>query len=215
MAGLFGQGWRLPPPYETIADEQAQYMGGTPYSTPGYGAGTPGVAERSTPTRTGMFGNVLGSQPQKQGGFNAPGGWAQKLGSLGELLLTAGGSPLGPALMQQRQQGIQNQREDARLRWQQQREDARLNKPITPSNAAKMAAEIGLQPGTKQYADFIRRYAFKPTILQIPNAAGGIDYSEYDPSGADTPAPMQPGHVEDGYRFNGGDPADPNSWSKM
>lgn len=76
---------------------------------------------------------------------------------------------------------------------QQQQEDDRWNKRFnlqsslkstpTPSTASKMAAEIGLKPGTPQYQDFIRRYAFKPTILSIGNAMGGEDRVEYDPSG--------------------------------
>jgi hypothetical protein len=114
------------------------------------------------------------------------------------------------------QQKRRDEREDKRYDLAVQRLEAQQNKPPTPSNAAKMATEMGLQPGTPEYVAFIRRYAFKPTILQVPNMQGGTDFTEYDPSGGSEPhASVQPGHVEDGYRFNGGDPADPNSWSKM
>jgi hypothetical protein len=34
-------------------------------------------------------------------------------------------------------------------------------------------------------------------------------------AGAPAGATPQPGHVEDGYRFKGGNPADPNAWEKL
>lgn len=75
--------------------------------------------------------------------------------------------------------------------------------------------------------------AFKPQAEQeklIPYQAGG-GVLRYDPrtqqtqqlvlpndgsqpAGAPAGAP-QPGHVEDGYRFKGGNPADPNAWEKV
>lgn len=48
--------------------------------------------------------------PQEQPhGFNAPGGWADKLGGLGALLLSAGGNPAGPQMFDQMQQRRQQQ----------------------------------------------------------------------------------------------------------
>jgi hypothetical protein len=41
-----------------------------------------------------------------------------------------------------------------------------------------------------------------------------MDPDRIAPSQASNGAP-QPGHVEDGYRFNGGDPGDQRNWTKI
>lgn len=68
---------------------------------------------------TGMFG-------AQKPGFNDPGGWGDKLGQLGALLLSYGGNPAGAALMQDR---MAQRREN----FAQQRLEAQMNRPVVQS----------------------------------------------------------------------------------
>ncbi len=194
------------------------------YRTPGIGDGLPGVNQQMGD----MFGAVFPSQAQNRmpmvdipqqtkgpGFFGKGGGWRNVLGAIADGLAVAGGGRgvYAPMMEQRRQEQMLAEQEQRK--FEQAKVLAGMRGPQM-SSAARMAQEMGLTPGTPEYQQFIRRYAFKPTILQIPNAEGGTDYTEYDPSGGvPQQGGMQPGHVEDGYRFNGGDPADPNNWSKM
>ncbi|WP_203309761.1 hypothetical protein [Sphingomonas beigongshangi] len=67
----------------------------------------------------GMFG-------AQKPGFNEAGGWGDKLGQLGALLLSYGGNPAGAALMQDR---MQQRREDIA----QKRLDMQMNRPVVQS----------------------------------------------------------------------------------
>jgi hypothetical protein len=69
--------------------------------------------------------------------------WAGKAGQLGARLLSAGGSPLGAQLMQQRQQGIDNDRADARQRWLMEREERHANKPQVVNTGDGGIAMVG------------------------------------------------------------------------
>lgn len=120
-------------------------------------------------------------------GFFGKGGMGSKLGvgilgGIADGVARWGGAQPGYA------NGIQQQREEERFRQKleaerQMRLATMQSRAEQPTNAGRMALEAGLQQGTPQYQEFVRRYAFKPTILQIPNAQGGTDYTEYDQSG--------------------------------
>lgn len=87
------------------------------------------------------------------------------------------------------------------------------------SGAGKQAMDMGYRPGTEQFNTIVRQLIeaemAKPytgsqgeTRLYTPQIGGGGQVQ----GGASPPAP---GAVEDGYRFKGGDPADPASWEPV
>lgn len=105
---------------------------------PGIGSGAPPLAPMAQqPPSLGMGYQAPAPQPH---GFNAPGGWADKLGGIGALLLSAGGNPAGPQMFQQidqrRQQQLLQQQyqrhlQDTRDTWLQQQQWERENpKPV-------------------------------------------------------------------------------------
>lgn len=181
MAAMFGGGLNrtMPngmalPEYDDIAEEQAGHMG-----APGamFGAG-PRIAAHE------MLHQQSPAPAKKPGLFGRGGnGWAA-LGILGDALTRQ--PVFAQSMMQQRE------RERDQAEWQRRFMLQQMSKQPDRSNAAKMAAEIGLEPGTPQYGEFIKRYAFKPTILQVPNMQGGTDFTEYDPSGVGEAAPAGP-----------------------
>jgi len=64
-----------------------------------------------------------------------------------------------------------------------------------------------------QFRGLAGRYGLNPDDI-IPNI---VELKTAKPPGSATPpkAAPKPGDVEDGYRYKGGDPADPNSWEKV
>lgn len=167
--------------------------------------GTPGIGDGALPHDPRI---PAALEPRGIGGMFGGGKLATILGVLGDSLTRQ--PTYTNHLLQQRQQEQEDARWEKRLGLKAALE---AQQPPTPSTAAKMAAEIGLQPGTPQWQQFIRRYAFSPKLVAVGNAQGGEDQVEYDPSGMGDG--VAPGTIEDGYRFNGGDPSDPNSWSKL
>lgn len=154
------------------------------------------------PTLNTGVGKVSNS-PFRQGGK----GW-QVLGVIGDALQVAGGGRATYADAQRWWQEQEAEREKTKAALQ-----ARMSQP---SNAARMAMEAGLQPGSADFQQFVRRYAFQPKFMTVGNAMGGEDTIAVDPSGLGGPATgLQPGHVEDGYVYIGGDPASPTSWRKQ
>lgn len=91
------------------------------------------------------------------------------------------------------------------------------------SNAGKIAADMGLQPGTPEFNEQVRRIftaeqnktlAAQPggTILQTNPFTGETQVLAGPDATSGVPAP---GAVEDGYRFKGGDPSNPDSWEPV
>lgn len=84
------------------------------------------------------------------------------------------------------------------------------------STGGKIAADAGLQPGTPEFTAFVKDYAIAQ--LSKPYTGGQGETRLYTPTlggGGQVQGGPQPGAVEDGYRFKGGDPADPASWEQM
>ena len=101
--------------------------------------------------------------------FNQPGGWADKLGSLGALFLSAGGSPAGAQMFEQIRQ--RNGQKMAQEQYQQHRTDENTDwmarqqweiehpKPIEPTALQRTAVEGGYVPGSAEYTALMRQAA--------------------------------------------------------
>lgn len=151
---------------------------------------------------------------QKPGFFQRP-GVKTAAGILGDTLLTlGGGQPMFGPMMHDRRM----QEEDARLRQQlvqqqrmQKREDMQWewqNKPKEVPNNDTINDFNWYSGLTEEQRKLYHQ--MKPVVGYMADGTPRI----INPYEAQKPT-MQPGVVEDGYRFKGGDPADPSAWEKV
>lgn len=78
--------------------------------------------------------------------------------------------------------------------------------------AMREAAAMGFQPGTPEFNSYVRRARMKPSFMMMGNPEIGQQIVDPEAMGG---ASIQPGHVEDGHVFMGGDPGDPNNWRQQ
>lgn len=96
------------------------------------------------------------------------------------------------------------------------------------TEGGKYAQEQGLQPGTPEYMQFVQNF-MREKFAQPYTGAGGETRVRYPSFGGTMPGGVQgygdgsglpgtgpqTGAIEDGYRFKGGNPADPASWEPV
>lgn len=173
-------------------------------------------------------------RPEMSGGMFAGGrrrgvDWAR----LGAMILAANNNPLGTMLMRQHADTDESMRtaearerqrlqslEDQRQQWLWQQQWQRDNPAPTEFERSLRAA--GIDPNSEEGRNLARQRAMNQanpmTAIDVTMPDGSTQRQWIRPptGGAPaTPQGPQPGAIEDGYRFRGGDPADPNSWEPV
>lgn len=151
-------------------------------------------------------------QITKKPGFFGQGGAGRAIaGTIGDFLLQQSGmDPVYlPNILQQRdaeerarmaQQQRMQAREDKMWEWQNKPKDARYNDTIEDFKWYQ-----GLNDEERKLY-----HQMNPVVGYMADGTPRV----INPYEAQKPA-MQAGTIEDGYRFKGGDPADPNAWEKV
>lgn len=175
----------------------------------------------------GMFGsapNVAAPKP----GFNEPGGWGEKLGRIGAILMASAGDDAGSRILAgQDDTRLQNLRHQQALDDYQGQSQAALQreramydyKQAHPESPAPTELEreynwLKGQGRTTEAESLLKSKTTAPPLVQHNGdgtmtvyPAGAI------PQGGGLPAAApKPGTIEGGFRFRGGNPADQNNW---
>ena len=198
-----------------LQDTAAFFNPGPSWQMPGIGDGVPGnrrIDGTMVPfPNSGMNGRIPVMEgmpaPRKPGFFGAGGkGW-NILGTLGDALQVAGGGQATYAA-QQRWREEQDRAEALKIAEIQ----ARANKAQMPSDFERkvlLYKQYNPNASDAEIGNMIKMNITRPITI------GGDLYDPTSLGGGEQQPALQPGYVEDGYRYNGGDPANPNSWSKM
>lgn len=85
------------------------------------------------------------------------------------------------------------------------------------SNAGKIAADLGHKPGTPEYRAAVERIATAQFAQPYTGANGETRLYQPQIGLVGTPESQNPpvGHIEEGYRFKGGDPSNPSNWEAV
>ncbi len=184
----------LAPPQQPLNDPALSFMGAQPVAAPQQFADAPQI------------------EGKKPGAFGKGGkGW-MILGALGDALAAYGGQKgaFMPAMLDMQQNEAEEARYRERIALQTQAAQAKANEPPTWLRDAQIFSSL---PRDQQQMVIQQRDAMFPVMTDVTGADGSVTRQQV-PRALPTAAP-QPGAVEDGYVFMGGDPKDPANWRQQ
>ena len=159
--------------------------------------------------------NLPAPKAKKSGGMFGAGSPVRGIaGAIGDYLLQRNGmNPIySPAMQeQQRMRYLQEQYQQRRMG---EREDFLWKQDHTAPEQTQTDRYLGefLDPNTDPNRKAaLGQILFPPVMGQVNGSSAIIDRAAMLNGGGGAPQ-MQPGHVEDGFRFKGGNPGDPNAW---
>jgi hypothetical protein len=165
-------------------------------------------------------------QPKPRGGmFGGGGDWKQALAAALGAWSAARGNPAGQMALQMLNQRLGQKREDqqyeqrrqhaledwkAQQQWKFEHPEAANNDTVNDYNF--IAGKLG-EDAAKKYLQNLGD-PMVTTVLPGNRVYSGPRSGLGSALGAPAPS-LQPGHEEDGFRFKGGNPADPNAWEQV
>lgn len=194
-----------------------------------YGYQTPGIGDemRGMQSIGNMQPQQLPTDPRAaqatRPGFFGKGGMGGKLG-MGVLGGIADGIAMHAGFRPGYSDGIDQQREYAQRLQELQAQRQQRMEEMQQRLSMKQDTPVALQRNIEYLKSLNPNmtdqdaFAIARQSMVRPITIGGdvYDPTQLGPQGNSAPsAGPQPGEVVDGYKFNGGDPSDPNSWSKI
>jgi len=172
----------------------------------------------------GMFGGAkrgMGTPPfmpdQPGGGYPMPQPRTRTqnvVGIIGDALAGINGQPgrFAATLGKERDEQVMLARQLELARYKAQNPD--------PTAIQQNAVAGGLKPGSPEYRKWVLENGGRPPQYFMMGGAGGpqqiVGVGGPPAAGSAPAAPsVQPGTVQDGYRYIGGDPASETSWQKV
>lgn len=85
------------------------------------------------------------------------------------------------------------------------------------SNAGKQAQDMGYRPGTAEFNQIVNQIVTADVAIPYTDAQGNTRLFQPKIGLVGTPESQNPpvGHIEEGYRFKGGDPSNPSNWEAV
>ena len=165
--------------------------------------------------KTGMFGGNIGEvRSAAINGYLAAGG--NQAGMMGLQQLHARRAQQQQS--EQEAQQYQRQREDGFQDWVRKQAYEQANKPVDRPSYADDLIAAGMQPGSPEFQQLYGQYVKSKAMTggspfgpMFTDPATGQRYMM--PS--QPQAGPQPGAIENGYRFKGGNAGDPNAWEPV
>lgn len=180
------------------------------YGAPPLAAGLPGMGGIQ-----GALAQNAAVRPKPS--FFGEGGTGRNIaGNIGDVLMQYGGMrPVyGPA-MERRQEreadrsDYERKLQDQKGLWEYQQEYERANPKPVNNDTVQDYEFIRQTIGDDAARKYLENKASPPRLIQLPDGRWQYVDNQQPQQQA---APPQPGTVEEGHVFKGGDPADPNNW---
>lgn len=88
-------------------------------------------------------------------------------------------------------------------------------RPVTPNDTQRDYEFIMQTLGPDAARQYLQNHANPMTAVDVRQPDGSVQRQWVRPPMGGAPQGPQPGTIEDGYRFKGGDPGDPNNWERV